>query len=360
MLRITLVPESKFDAKNFHYIILIDRSYSMKGEKLDMAKEGARLLIENLPKDSYFSLLTFNEKIDIIKEHVHPSPVNLDQVKVGSGTAMYKALQEAFSLASKYNQPTFAILLTDGEPSDMGCMPGLSRKFNLAKCLPVYQGLTVPENVQIISFGLGEEYSEAILTEVSEKGRGFFYHVTDPSEIPDKMPKLAKSQIAASNVVVDLISESPVKLLNYSELPVRINAVEGVVKIYGETVIPRGYEGKFITLKLNYDDENGRQNKVIEFSLKRAQSQQDFVSGLNRDLLMEYEYLRTLQDYSRDVEANNLVEATKKLDRLKEIAEQTRRQDLQETALELTRKMSSGEGSKEIASEVTRKMRSQE
>lgn len=198
------------------------------------------------------------------------------------------------------------------------------------------------------------------MTEVSEKGRGFFYHVTDPSEIPDKMPKLAKSQIAASNVVVDLISESPVKLLNYSELPVRINAVEGVVKIYGETVIPRGYEGKFITLKLNYDDENGRQNKVIEFSLKRAQSQQDFVSGLNRDLLMEYEYLRTLQDYSRDVEANNLVEATKKLDRLKEIAEQTRRQDLQETALELTRKMSSGEGSKEIASEVTRKMRSQE
>ena len=49
------------------------------------------------------------------------------------------------------------------------------------------------------------------------------------------------------------------------------------------------------------------------------------------------------------------------MDRLREIAEQTRRQDLQEVAEELTRKMSSGEGNaKEIASEVTRKMRSAE
>ncbi len=363
MFRIVLVPESRFEAKNLHYVILIDRSYSMKGEKLEMAKEGARLLVDNLPKDSCFSLLVFNEKVSIIKEHEHPSEIGkeLEGLKVGSGTAMYKALQEAFNLARKYGEPTYVILLTDGVPSDMGCMPGLSRKFDLNRCLPVYQGLSVPENVQIISFGIGDDYSEEILTEVSEKGRGFFYHVTDPAQIPEKMPKLVKSEVAASDVTVDLVSESPVKLLNYDSLPVRINAVEGVVKIFGETIIPKEYTGKFMTLKVRYRDEKGMQDRTQEFFLTRAQNQQDFISGINRDVIMEYEYLQTLQSYSRDLKARNLVEATKKLDRLREIAEQTRRQDLQEVAEELTRKMSSGEGNaKEIASEVTRKMRSAE
>ncbi|BCS93839.1 VWA domain-containing protein [Metallosphaera javensis (ex Sakai et al. 2022)] len=362
MFRIVLVPESKFEAKNLHYVVLIDRSYSMKGEKLEMAKEGAKLLVENLPKESYFSLLTFNEKVSLLKEHVHPSPLGreLEEIKVGSGTALYKALQEAFNLARKFGGPTYVILLTDGVPSDMGCMPGLSRKFDLNRCLPVYQGLSVPDNVQIISFGIGDDYSEEILSQVSERGRGFFYHITDPAEIPEKMPRLAKSQVAASDVVVDLVSESPVKLLNYDSLPVRINAVEGVVKIFGETVIPREYSGKFMTLKVRYRDENGDQNRTLEFSLSKARNQQEFVSGIDRDLIMEYEYLQTLQNYSRDLEARNLVEATKKLDRLREIAEQTRRQDLQEVAEELTRKMSSGGNTKEIASEVTRKMRNAE
>ncbi|MEM4130061.1 MAG: VWA domain-containing protein [Metallosphaera sp.] len=355
--RILLVPESRFEPKDFHYIILLDKSLSMKGEKLQMAKEGANELVSSLPQESYFSLLAFDEKVSILKEHSQSHLIDIDEIKAGSGTSLYKALEEASKLAERYRQPSYLILLTDGVPTDRGCTHGLSRKFDLERCLPVYQGLSLPHNVQVISFGIGQDYNEKILSLISEKGNGFFYHIKDPKEIVEKMPKLAKSSVAAKNVTVDIISESAVKLLNYNDVPIKINAVEGIVKILGETVIPKGYQGKFMTIKVSYEDENGSNSKTIEYSLTTAKDQQDFFNGVNKDIIMEYEYLKTLRDYSRDVGELNLVEATKKLEKLRQIAEQTRRTDLLEATEELTRRKSGDP--KEIESEVTRKMRDQ-
>ncbi|QKR00917.1 VWA domain-containing protein [Metallosphaera tengchongensis] len=367
MFRIVLVPESKFEAKRFHYIILLDRSYSMEGAKLEMAKRGAELLMDNLPEDSYLSLISFNEKVSVIKEHVSSlSMEELDEahealstIKPGSGTSLYKALQEAFKISKRYRDPTYLILLTDGVPTDMGCVSRVSNKFRLEECLEVYEKLEVPEVVETISFGIGDDYSPEILSKISERGNGFFYHISDPSEIPEKMPKMVKSKVAAKNVVVDLVSESPVKLLNYEQLPVKINAVEGVVKIFGEATIPPNFSGKFMALKVKYQDEGGEQRKEIDFNLKVAKDQSEFLQGVDRDVIMEYQYMQTLKGYSEALESQNLVEATKRLDKLREIAEQTRRQDLMESTNEMTKKMNTGDV-KGITSEITRKMRSQE
>jgi von Willebrand factor type A domain. len=177
----------------------------MKGEKLEMAKKGVELLVESLPNDSKVTLISFNENVEVHNEFSEPSGVDLDElhkIKVGSGTALYKALETAFRLSKDHQLPSYVILLTDGIPSDMGCMQGIRMKFNLEKCLQVYQSLEVPENVEIISFGIGEDYSEEILKALSDRGRGYFYHVKDPSEIPERMPKLAKSQVSAKNLVV--------------------------------------------------------------------------------------------------------------------------------------------------------------
>ncbi len=188
-------------------------------------------------------------------------------------------------------------------------------------------------------------------------------------QIPENLPKAAKTKIAGKNIVIDIISESPVKLLNYSDIPIKINALEGVVKILGETNVPPNYNGNFMTIKLNYEDPSSQRQQALMsiVSLTPARDQQTFISGLNKDLTFEYEYYNALQKYSSDVEAGNLVEATRTLDKMNTLAQQTRRIDLIETtrrlsdSLETTKRIGTAEQtkrlSKEVTSEVTRKLR---
>ncbi|MEM2663409.1 MAG: VWA domain-containing protein, partial [Metallosphaera sp.] len=203
-----------------------------------------------------------------------------------------------------------------------------------------------------------------------DRSGGVFYHVNDAMEIPEKLPKAAKTKIAAKNVTVDIVAESNVKLLNYSGPPVQLNAVEGVVKILGEAVVPPNYSGNFMTVKANYEEPvDGRKQALLSVvNIKPADSQATFVSGVNKDVLLEYEYFNNLQKISSEVQAGNLVEATRTLKRMEEIAGQTRKIELMETtrrlsdslettkrsgnATEQTRKLS-----KEVSSEVTRKLR---
>ncbi|MEM0173376.1 MAG: VWA domain-containing protein, partial [Sulfolobaceae archaeon] len=92
-----------------------------------------------------------------------------------------------------------------------------------------------------------------------------------------------------------------------------------------------------------------------------------FLSNINKDLIYEYNYYELLIKYAEQVQLQNLVEATKTLKKLEEISEFTRRIDLIETTrrmqsiIETTRRIGLPEQtrriSKEVISEVTRRLR---
>ncbi len=358
VFRILLVPEKVTTASGFHYIILLDTSGSMEGLKLENAKQGAIELSKRIPQGNKVSLITFSTHVNVVKEFGEPEDLTsyVSGLTAGGQTALYTALLTALNLAKRYEMPTYIILLTDGYPTDV-------------ESEAAYAKIPIPENVQAISFGLGDDYNEKVLRTLADRTGGQFYHVDDPMQIPDNLPRAAKTKVAGKNIVIDVISESPVKLLNYSGPPVTINALEGVVKIYGEVTIPPNFSGNLLTVKLNYEDPaTSRQQALMSvIAVTPAKDQQTFVSGINKDLTLEYEYYKTLQKYSTDVEAGNLVEATRTLQRMEQLAQQTRRIELIETTrrlsegLETTKRIGTAEQtrrlSKEVSSEVTRKLR---
>lgn len=101
--------------------------------------------------------------------------------------------------------------------------------------------------------------------------------------------------------------------------------------------------------------------------VKKAPDQSTFMSSINSDLINEYRYYELLEKYAKQVQAEQLVEATKTLNQMQQIAEQTRRIDFIETtrrlsqSLETTKRIGTIEQtkrlSKEVTSEVTRKLR---
>ncbi|MDT7900402.1 MAG: VWA domain-containing protein [Acidianus sp.] len=358
MFKILLVPEKISVATGFHYIILLDTSGSMEGLKIEKAKSGAIELFKRIPQGNKVTFIKFASTVEVVREFSDPLDLTneIQNITANGQTSLFTALLTAFKIAVKYSMPAYILLLTDGNPTDV-------------TDTRTYEKMSIPQGVQIISFGIGDDYNEELLKILSDRTGSTFYHIQEASEIPEKLPRAAKTKIAGKNVTVDIISESPVKLLNYPQLPVKINAVEGVIKILGETVIPPKYNGNFMTIKVNYEDpvKNVQDALMSIVSLKQAPDQQTFISGINKDIIMEYEYYVTLQKYSEDVNAGNLVEATRTLKKMEELAQQTRRLELIETTkrlsadLETTKRIGSTEQtkrlSKEVSSEVTRKLR---
>ncbi|MFP3162618.1 MAG: VWA domain-containing protein [Acidianus hospitalis] len=358
MFKILLVPEKISVATGFHYIILLDTSGSMEGLKIEKAKSGAIELFKRIPQGNKVSFIKFASTVEVVREFSDPLDLTneIQNIAATGQTSLFTALLTAFKIAVKYSMPAYILLLTDGNPTDV-------------TDIRTYEKMSIPQGVQIISFGIGDDYNEELLKILSDRTGSTFYHIQEASEIPEKLPRAAKTKIAGKNVTVDIISETSVKLLNYPQLPVKINAIEGVIKILGETVIPPKYNGNFMTIKVNYEDpvKNVQDALMSIVSLKLAPDQQTFISGINKDIIMEYEYYVTLQKYSEDVNAGNLVEATRTLKKMEELAQQTRRLELIETTkrlssdLETTKRIGSTEQtkrlSKEVSSEVTRKLR---
>ncbi|QGA69302.1 vWA domain-containing protein [Sulfolobus sp. E11-6] len=358
IFKVLLVPEKLGSATGFHYIIALDTSGSMSGYKIELAKQGAIELFKKIPKGNKVSFITFSSNVNIIKEFVDPLDLTNEilQITAGGQTALYTAILTVNSLAKKYQMPTYLLLLTDGNPTD---------ETNIGN----YLKLPYYEKIQVYSFGIGDDYNEQLLQNISDKTGGVMYHISDATEIPQKLPQKAVTQIAAKNVTVDITAEGSVKLLNYATLPVKVNGIENVIKIFGETILPANYEGSFLTVKVNYEDPvtNKPESLLQVVQVKKAQDQNMFVSGINNDLINEYRYYELLEKYAKQVQAEQLIEATKTLNQLNEIAQQTRRIDFMETTrrlsegLETTKRIGTIEQtrrlSKEVTSEVTRKLR---
>lgn len=358
MFKILLVPERLGTAKGFHYIVLLDTSGSMAGYKIEVAKKGALALLSRIPDGNKVTLITFSDSVKVLNEAVDPKNViDLSSVVSAGQTALYSALLTANKIARSHEMPTYVLLLTDGNPTDQ-------------TNLEMYSNIQFLKDLQVIAFGIGDDYNEQLLKTLADKTNGLFYHISEPDEIAEKLPKRAVTEIGAKNVVVDVVTEgSQTKLLNYSSLPVKVNAVEGVVKILGETEMPPNYEGTFLTVKAQYEDPvTGKQEVILSpVKVSVAPNQQAFISSVNNDLISEYRYYELLNKYAKEVQGEELVEATRTLTQLNQVAQQTRRIEFIETTrrlsneLETTKRLGSTEQtrrlSKEVTSEVTRKLR---
>jgi Ca-activated chloride channel family protein len=224
--------------------------------------------------------------------------------------------------------------------------------------------------VKAIAYGIGDDYNEVLLRLLADKTGGIFEHVSDVNEIVNLLPKAAVTKVGAQDVTVDIKSEGQVKLFNFEGPPVRLNAVESAVTIWGELTLPSNYSGNILHVTVTYFDPATQTQQTMSqaLSVQFASTMEQYNEGIDKDLVAEYNYYVLLDKYGRDLSAANLGEATKTLNQLSQLAQQTRRLDMMEqtkrlqNSLEQTRRLGSVEATKrlakEVQSEVTKKLRS--
>lgn len=162
-------------------MLVIDRSGSMSGEKMELAKEAARRASQMLKAQDTLGVVAFDSTPWWVVEPTHVTDVKEIQNRISSiqadgGTEIYSALVTAFDQLKKVEaKRKHIILLTDGQAPN-GAYDSLTAQMN-------EQGITMS------TVAVGTDADQNLLKSLAEKAKGRFYATTDSQNVPQIFSK---------------------------------------------------------------------------------------------------------------------------------------------------------------------------
>ncbi len=184
--------EKEKEKPSLALMLVIDKSGSMGGEKIEMAKEAARAAVELLGPSDKVGVLAFEGENFWVSE-MHPCSDKgfvLDRIaglEAGGGTVMAPAMEEAHeTLRAAVAKLKHVIILTDGV-SAPGDFEGIA------------QAMTA-DRITVSTVAMGGNADQALLEEIARLGNGRSYVADDPAQVPQIF---AKETVTASKSAIN-------------------------------------------------------------------------------------------------------------------------------------------------------------
>ena len=200
--------------------LVLDTSGSMGGEPIEKARAAAATLVRQLSPSDSFALITFSTSAELA---VPPGPIAGRQKAIlsaiantfaGGGTNIDAGLGQAYTVAQNQAQRRglvpVVLLLSDGQATS----GNTDRGYLAGKALQAFQ-----DGVQTSTFGLGQQYDEALMSSIASDGAGGYYYLRDVEQIfPAFRAELAQRLDPAATAV---------------ELRVRLDDDVSLLHVYG-------------------------------------------------------------------------------------------------------------------------------
>jgi Ca-activated chloride channel family protein len=212
MLELTAPKSKETDRRPLHIALVIDRSGSMAGAKLDYTKAASRYLIEKMSPTDLVALIAYDSEVTLL------APLEkIDKPHLAA------ALSSIFARASTNLSGGWLKGLEELGRAPQG---GISKVLLLSDGL-ANEGITDPDAlVQMAreaahsgsgttTIGFGADFDEKLLTDMAEAGRGNSYYVASPEDAPGVFAQEFEGlvELVAQNVSVEIRPREEVEVL---------------------------------------------------------------------------------------------------------------------------------------------------
>jgi Ca-activated chloride channel family protein len=168
--------------------VVLDRSGSMEGSKLEKARQAAAYLARQIGRNDRYALVTYDDQTEVLipstpGHHLQEFIGRIAGIRCGGSTALYDGLVAGAEQVRNHASREYlnrVLLLSDGlanvGPSSPRDLAGLARELR-------------SENLSISTIGVGDDYNEDLMVAVAEASHANYYYVQDVESLPSIFAK---------------------------------------------------------------------------------------------------------------------------------------------------------------------------
>ena len=210
------------DDRGIDFVVVLDRSGSMEGAKLEYARRSLQHLLASLNARDRFALFSYSDAVqkqcdllpvtDANRSLMHAAVAG---IRSGGATNLGEGLRagiELITAASRPGHPGRVILISDGLANR-----GVTDPSALAGMAATAAG----REFAVSTVGVGADFNEFLMTQIADRGAGSYYYLDNPSAFAEVFQREAVSAktAAATGVSVSIPLPPGVRLVGCGRLP---------------------------------------------------------------------------------------------------------------------------------------------
>lgn len=170
-------------------ILVLDKSGSMRGEKIDQTRRAASYVVDKLRSRDQFTLINYDSRVETFrseltsgdKETRDDASGYIDSMLAGGSTNIDGALAKALELSGEADGPAYVVFMTDGQPT-VGEKNGMKIAENVKRRLS--------EQTRLFSLGLGHDVNSRLLDKLASICLGQTMYVRPGEPLDDVVSRL--------------------------------------------------------------------------------------------------------------------------------------------------------------------------
>jgi len=196
--------------------VVLDRSGSMTGAKIEKAKQAAMQLVDRLHADDIFSFVIFSDDARVIvpAQRVEDKDAlkdKIESIRAEGSTALYAGVKTGSSQIEEYlssKRINRVILLSDGLANVGPSTPRDLRRLG---------SQLAERGISVTTIGVGDDYNEDLMAGLAEASDANYYYVKDTETLPEIFAKELGDllRVAARDVRIEIICPDGVKPLGF-------------------------------------------------------------------------------------------------------------------------------------------------